>query len=171
VPEEYFTGGGSIGYIALSGQLFQQGPAVYASAYAVDVQSDKNEVISGPLHALGHQSELLYANEPRASGVAVVSNMIFWGTSSGLSFGPEAGNANVNRVPTAGPVTGVAADKEQTAYFVVGDRSIYCLMRGSDTPELIYEATSDFGPSDIALDDTWLYWSEHDNERLMRMKR
>jgi hypothetical protein len=170
-PEEYFTGSGNIGYIVLTGGQSDQGALVFATGYSPDEQSDKNEVINGPLDGQFHQSELIYPSEARASGISVVSNTAFWGGQGKLNFGPDTGNADITRVPVDGTVTGVAVDGKKTAYFIVDDQKIYRLPRGSNTPEPIYQAEAPFGTSDIALDDQWLYWSEHDKQRLMRMKR
>ena len=70
-----------------------------------------------------------------------------------------------------GGVTGVAVDAQSRAYFIAGNQRIYTLTPGSNQPELLYEAEEAFGTSDIALDEDWLYWSEREHGRIMRMRR
>ena len=129
-------------------------------------------VIKGP-HGNGSESQLIYPGEPHAAGIAVVNGMVFWGTSDPdqLAFGPEDGNARVTRVNANGGVTGVAVDAQSRAYFIAGNQRIYTLTPGSNQPELLYEAEEAFGTSDIALDEDWLYWSEREHGRIMRMRR
>jgi hypothetical protein len=165
-PVEYFDGGGHIAYISMhDGRVFATN---YGQAGGVE-----GHIIVGPRGAVGSDSQLIYPGEPRAAGVAIVNSTVFWGTSepNQLAFGPDEGNAHITRVNADGPVTGVAVDSEKNAYFIAGDQRIQHLRPSSDTPELLHSADEPFGTSDIALDDSWIYWSEREHGRVMRMRR
>jgi hypothetical protein len=165
-PSEYFDGGGHIAYISLrDGRVFASN---YGQAGGVE-----GHVIYGPRGTIGSDSQLIYPGEPHAAGVAIVNATVFWGTSDPdqLAFASDQGNDHVTRVNADGPVTGVAVDSEKNAYFITGNQRIYHLRPGSDRPDLLHEADEPFGTSDITLDESWLYWSERDHGRVMRMRR
>src|SRR5262249_17079207 len=111
--------------------------------------------------------------EHGASGIAVANDTVYWGTSSpnALAFALQVGNVPVTRIPVGGPVDGVAVDPQGVAYFLVGAQTLCRLDVGSTQPQTIYDAGAPFGVSDIAVDDAWIYWSEHDRGRIMRMPR
>jgi hypothetical protein len=173
-PEQYFTGGGRIGYLAQrGGRMFATNYQISGDAAGHGGSDWSGYVIYGPYGHNGQESQLIYPGESHAGGIAVVNNTVFWGTSHPhqLAFGDHDGNAQVTRINTDGGVTGVAVDSEKVAYFIVGNRRIFRLQPGADTTEPMYEADAPFGTSDLALDDGWLYWTERDRGNVMRMRR
>jgi hypothetical protein len=161
----YFNGGQHISYIAARGHL------VFATSYQ-EPGDPSGYVIFGPRED-SQDSTLIYPGEPGAAGIAVLGGMVYWGTSKPdqLAFGSVSGNANVTRIDASGAVTGVAVDDEGWAYFIADSQSIYRVAPGAVSPELVYQADQAFGTSDIALDDAWVYWSERDRGRILRMPR
>jgi hypothetical protein len=163
--EEYFTGTGRISFLAI------QGSKIFASDCPESGSQPKGNIVVGP--ASGKMSTLIFPSEPTASGVGVSSNSVYWGTNNpnALAFGLQTGNVPVTRVPMAGSVAGLAVDTQGVAYVLVSAQTIYRLDVGSISPVKIYDAGAPFGLSDLAVDDSFVYWSEHDANRIMRMPK
>jgi hypothetical protein len=159
---QYFSGDQqSVSYIVL------EGTTVWASDYV----SGKNSgnIVNGPF--MGDQSLLVYPVEPQAAGVATYNGDVYWGLPTSVSIGPEPGNAAITRVSTPGQVTGLAIDGTGTTYFLVGNQSVYKLPFGANTATIVYSEQAAFGDSDLAVDDTAIYWSEYDNGTIVRLAK
>jgi hypothetical protein len=158
----YFSGDNRVSYIAVTGAA-----QVWASDY-VAPDAAAGALVVGP--AAGGTSTEIYPLQPGESGVAVLGSTVYWGRSDVFAFGPQSGNVQPTTIASPGaPVGGVAVDAAGTAYFIVGNQKIYRLRQGSITPELVYGAASPFGDSDIAVDATAVYFSQHDRGTIMRM--
>jgi hypothetical protein len=161
---QFFNGDNRVSYISLQG----------GHAYASDYQSAsfKGNVVVGP-NPDGVTSRLVYPLEEGAAGVAWFQSNLYWGTASpqALSFGSDQGNAVITRITVNGAVEGVAIDSAGTAYFQAGEQRIYRLRHGSTAPDVIYETNAPFGVSDVAVDDTTVYWSERDRGRIMGLAK
>jgi hypothetical protein len=159
---QYFTGDQQVSYIVL------EGTTVWITDYVAGAAS--GNVSYGPFS--GSQSQLVYPGETQAAGVASYGGSVYWATSASIAIGPEAGNATIARVNAAAKVTGLAIDATGTTYFLAGNRDVYRLALGTTTPVLVYSPQgSDFGDSDLAVDDDAVYWSEHTTGRIMRLPK
>ncbi len=162
LPAQYFSGGSRLAYIVM------RGTTIFATDFLDSPTAAAGNIVYGPI---GTSSMVIYPGVTHAAGIGVLNATVFWGRSNpdALVFGPDTGNAVITTVPSpGGAVTGVAVDANKVAYFIAGNQRIYRLPRNSTTPEKIYEAPSAFGVSDVAVDDTYIYWSEHDTGRLLR---
>jgi len=165
-PQQYFTGGGRVSFLA-----FGNAATVWATDFADPPSSGAGEIIVGPSGA-GTASNAIYTAEVGASGVAVYRGNVYWGNSSGLNFGPLAGNARINRIMSPErPVGGVAVDAQGTAYFLAGNRSLYRYATGAAAPTFMYAETSAFGTGDVAVDDQSVYFSEPDRGCIMIIQK
>jgi len=160
--DQYFTGDGRLSYIVL------RGTQLFASDYNASTPG-QGSIVVGP--SGGTSSMLIFPGETGAAGVGVLNETVYWGTKAGLAFGRQTGNVGVTRVATEAPVTGLAVDTQGIVYLLVGSQKIFRVVVGSTKPELLYDAGSAFGTSDLAVDDTTIYWSEHDNGAIMRMPK
>jgi hypothetical protein len=160
----YFTGDNRVSYIAVTGS-----GQVWASDY-VAPDASSGAIVVGPS---GGQSTEAYPLQPGESGIALwqTQNTVYWGRSDGLAFGVQSTSGSpptIIKFPET-PVGGVAVDSAGTVYFIVGDQKIYRLTSGSSSPQLLYDAMTPFGDSDIAVDDAAVYFSQHDLGTIMRM--
>ena len=163
VSAPYFTGDQQVSYIVLDGTN------LWATDYVAGATS--GNIVIGP--SATSSSMLIYPGETQAAGLGVFSGSVYWGRASpgSVSGGPVGGNATITRVMTAGRVTGLAIDSAGTTYFLSDNQQMYRLVQAGSTPELLYDAGAPFGDSDLAADDTAIYWSEHDRGRIMRMAK
>jgi hypothetical protein len=157
----YFTGDQQLSYIVLDGTN------LWATDYVAGATS--GNIVVGP--SASGSSMLIYPSETQAAGIGVYSGSVYWGRAAPntISAGLTGGGTNITRVATAGPVTGMAIDAAGTTYFLSGNQQVYRLVQAGSMPELLYDAGAPFGDSDLAIDDTTIYWSEHDSGRIMRM--
>jgi hypothetical protein len=169
-PQEYFSGGGRVSFLA---------PGDGATLWATDFPdpSDSNpmssgEVIVGP-SAGGTSSNAIYTGEAGAAGVAMYNGNVYWGTPNGIAFGPLAGNATIYRIDSPEkPAAGLAVDAHGVVYFLAGGQSLYRYNTGDTTPTRVYqEMQGMFGAGDVALDDSYVYFSEPDLGCIVRMVR
>jgi hypothetical protein len=158
---QYYTGPGHVAYLSI------EATSIWSTDY-VDLVHPGN-VSVGPTSP--SQSTAIYLQEPGAAGVAALADTVYWGRADALAFAPQVGNMPVTKIPTASAVGGVAVDAQGTVYFMVGNQQIFRLARGAVTPDPVFDAGSPFGDSDIAVDDTTIYWTEHDLGRIMRMAK
>jgi hypothetical protein len=157
---QYFSGDQQTSYIVL------EGATVWLTDYVAGATS--GNVSYGPF--AGTQSQLVYPSEKQAAGVASYGGSVYWGTPTTVSIGPEPGNATIVRVPSPAQVTGLAVDGAGATYFLSGNHDVYRLPLGASTPLLVYSPPgAAFGDSDLAVDAAAIYWSEHDNGRIMRL--
>jgi hypothetical protein len=161
---QYFTGPGHVSFIALDGT------DVWATDYFASAKPSDGTVIVGP--AMGPTSTVIYQFQPGASGVAVQGGTVYWGLARGdaLAYGPLAGNTTATLVPVNGAVGGVAVDAQNTVFFL-GGQSVYRVRNLSGQAETIYSATAPFGLGDIAVDDSWIYWTEPDLGQIVRLHK
>jgi hypothetical protein len=160
----YFTGDQQVSYIVLDGTN------LWVTDYVAGATS--GNIGYGPSST--SSSMLIYPGEAQAAGVGVYSGSVYWGRASpgSVSVGPKGGSTTmIARVPTAGSVTGLAVDAAGTTYFLSGNQQVYRLAFGATMPELLYDAGTPFGDSDLAVDDTAIYWSEHDRGEIYRLPK
>jgi hypothetical protein len=168
-PQEYFSGGGRVSFMAPGG-----GATIWATDFPDP--SDTNpmssgEVIVGPSGG-GTSSNAIYTGEPGAAGVAMYNGNVYWGTPSGIAFGPLAGNAMIYRISSPEtPVAGLAVDPTGIVYFLAG-QSLYRYDTGALSPVLVYtESQGTLGAGDVALDNSHVYFSEPDLGCIVRIAR
>jgi hypothetical protein len=168
-PQQYFTGGGRVSFLAFGTGLDagSRAATIWATDFAEPPASAAGEVIVGPTGA-GTSSNAIYNAEIGASGVAANGGYVYWGSSdprsaASLNFGPLTGGATINRIASPErPVGGVAVDAQGTAYFLAGNGSLYRYSTGAGAvaPQVMYRGTSAFGMGDVAVDDQSVYFSE-----------
>jgi hypothetical protein len=166
-PQEYFSGGGRVSFLAPgdSGTL-------WATDFPdpIDSTTSSGEVIVGPSPG-GTSSNAIYTGEPGAAGVAMWNGNVYWGTPNGIAFGPVAGNATIYRIQSP-PVAGLAVDSTGVVYFLAGGQNLYRYNTGDTTPTSVYqEPQGMFGAGDVALDGSYVYFSEPDLGCIVRMVR
>jgi hypothetical protein len=167
-PQQYFSGGGRVSFLA---------PGAGATIWATDFPdpADTNpgssgEVIVGP-NPGGTSSNAIYTAEAMAAGVAMYNGNVYWGTPSGIAFGSVVGNGTIYRI-SAPAVAGLAVDSAGVVYFLAGGRSLYRYLTGGTTPAVVYtEPQGAFGAGDVALDGSYVYFSEPDLGCVVRMAR
>jgi hypothetical protein len=168
-PQQYFSGGGRVSFLA---------PGDNATIWATDFPdpSDNNpmssgEVIVGPMPG-GTSSNAIYTSEPGAAGVAMYNGNVYWGTPSGIAFGSVAGNAMIYRISSPEtPVAGLAVDPTGIVYFLAG-QSIYRYVTGGTMPTAVYtESQGTCGAGDVALDNSYVYFSEPGLGCIVRVAR
>jgi hypothetical protein len=157
----YFTGGGSLSFLAFEGLT-----------KIVATGSTLGEVLVGPN---GRSSNAIYTGQQGVSGVAVSGGFVYWGPSTGVASGPVGGALKIDRIPSpGGPVMGVAVDAQETVYFIAADQKVYEFPRGAMSATVLYDATTDAGKTrmgDVAVDDTYVYFSEPDLGQIMRVPK
>jgi hypothetical protein len=167
-PQEYFSGGGRVSFLA---------PGAGTTLWATDFPdpSDSNpassgEVIVGPSGG-GTSSNAIYTAEPMAAGVAMYNGNVYWGTPGGIAFGSVAGNATIYRIPSPA-VAGLAVDSAGVVYFLAGGESLYRYVTGATTSAIVYtEPQGTFGAGDVALDGSYVYFSEPELGCIVRVPR
>jgi hypothetical protein len=167
---QYFSGGGRVSFLA---------PGEGATIWATDFPdpSDSNatssgEVIVGP-NSGGTSSNAIYTGQQGAAGVGMYNGNVYWGTPGGIAFGSVAGNATVYSIPSPEtPVAGLAVDSTGVVYFLAGNQSLYRYDTGAASPVFVYkEAQGMFGAGDVALDASYVYFSEPDLGCVVRLAR
>jgi hypothetical protein len=153
--QEYFSGGGRVSFLSF------QSPGDSSSIWATDFEDggSSGEVIVGPSPG-GTSSNAIYTGQPGAAGVAVYNENVYWGTPSGLAFGPVTGGANISTIACASPqpVAGVAVDVAGVVYFLAG--SLYRYEIGAAGATVVYPETQAPGAGDVAVDTQYVYFSE-----------
>lgn len=167
-PQEYFSGGGRVSFLAPGG-----GATLWATDFPDPADTNpgsSGEVIVGPSGG-GTSSNAIYTGQPMAAGVAVYSGNVYWGTPSGLAFGSVAGNAMIYTIASPA-VAGLAVDSTGVVYFVAGGQSLYSYVTGATSAVPVYmESQGMFGAGDVALDSHYVYFSEPDLGCVARMVR
>jgi hypothetical protein len=153
--QEYFSGGGRVSF--LSFQSPGDGSSIWATDYDPSGGSS-GEVLVGPKPG-GTSSSAIYSGQTGAAGVAVYNGNVYWGTPSGIAFGPLTYNANISTIASPEPVAGVAVDGEGIVYFLAGS-SLYRYETGAAGATFVYQETQDAGVGDVAVDDQYVYFSE-----------
>jgi hypothetical protein len=113
----------------------------------------------------------MYPNQVQAAGIGVYSGSVYWGSPSAVSFGPEVSHDMVQTIATSGRVTGLALDSSGALYFLLGNQQVCRIASGGTVAQTIYGAGGSFGDSDLAVDDTAIYWSENALGQIMRMPK
>jgi hypothetical protein len=167
--QEYFSGGGRVSFLSF------QSPGDSSSIWATDYDpsgGSLGEVIVGP-NPGGTSSSAIYNGQPGAAGVAVYNGTnVYWGTPSGIAFGPLTGGANMSTIACASPqpVAGVAVDGEGVVYFLAGS-SLYRYEIGAASAMVVYQETQDPGAGDVAVDAQYVYFSEPALNCIIRVTR
>jgi hypothetical protein len=158
--EPFFDGPQFLGY------LVQVGSTFYVTGS--DASSSSFSIVTGPMG--GMQSNAIYTSLPPLRGIAVANDVIYWGQSDGLWSATVMANLNQkpSKMDVGGAASGVAVDASGTLYFLVDDQKLMTLAPGFANPSMLYDAGSSFGESDVAVDDTYVYWTEANNGRVMR---
>jgi hypothetical protein len=163
--EQCFPGAISAAYLTL-------GPG---GLFVTDFREDDagvglGTVVSGPCPG---SATVVYAGQPRASGIAAVGGTLYWGRAmpDAVQTGPAAGGGGGNPVVTpGGAVTGVAGDAKGL-FWIEDSQRVVRFDFASRVPMTVYAAAAPFGESDVAVDDAAVYWTEHDNGVLRRLAR
>jgi hypothetical protein len=167
---EYFSGGGRVSFLAAGA-----GATLWGTDFPDPSDSSatgSGEVIVGP-SAGGTSSNAIYTGQPGAAGVAMYNDNVYWGTPAGISFGSVAGNATIYKIASPEtPVAGLAVDATGQVYFLAGSRSLYGYKTGATSPVLVYqEKQGPFGAGDVAVDASYVYFSEPDLGCIVRIAR
>jgi len=167
-PQQYFSGGGRVSYLAAGA-----GVTLWATDFPDPADTNpgsSGEVIVGP-NPGGTSSNAIYTNEAMAAGVAMYSGNVYWGTPGGLAFGTVVGNSTIYRIP-APAVSGLDVDPAGVVYFLAGGQDLYRYVTGATSGTRVYtETQGSFGAGDVALDASWVYFSEPDLGCIVRMAR
>jgi hypothetical protein len=104
---------------------------------------------------------VLYPELDTVSGLALLDTAVFWARQSArkIMAGSLTGAPASTIVDTNGIVNGVAADEKNVYWAEDGLR----IMRGQQDNGMVktlYTAAAPFGESDVAVDDTAIYWTE-----------
>ena len=159
LPREYFSGGGRVSFLSFASP--GDGSSIWATDFVDPYDpsgGSSGEVIVGPSPG-GTSSNAIYTGQPGAAGVAVYNENVYWGTPSGIAFGPVTGGANISTIASPQPVVGVAVDVEGIVYFLAGS-SLYRYEPGVASATFVYQETQDAGVGDVAVDDQYVYFSE-----------
>jgi hypothetical protein len=164
----YFDGDMRVSFLALDGT------SVWATDYSSGtVQTGLGNVIVGPSAEGGLGSMLVYPVQSQAAGVAVFRGLVYWGRADGVAFGAKGGMPIPNRIasPGGGAVGGVAVDPAGGIAFVAGNQQVWWVVPGGTSPVLMYAASQPFGAGDVAADEAWIYWTEPDLGRIVRLPK
>lgn len=164
---EYFSGDIRVSFLALDGEQ------VWATDFLDSPEAGAGNVVVGPTDG-GTTSTEVYPNPDGPTGVAVAAGIVYWGRArrSTLAFGPVAGNVIPTEVTSpGGMVAGVAVDAAQTVYFLAGGQQVFRLPSTSNTAQSMYVESTVFGVGDVAVDDSFVYWTEPDLGKIMRMPK
>ncbi len=162
----YFSGGGQVSYIVLD-STNPDLTNVWATDYVAGATS--GNIIVGP-SSTGSSSNM-YPSQVQAAGIGVYSGSVFWGSPDAVSFGPEVSHDVVQTIATSGRVTGLAIDSSGALYFLLGNQQVSRIAPGGTVTQTLYDAGSAFGDSDLAVDDSAIYWSENTLGQIMRMPK
>ena len=163
VNETCFDAGTSAGFIALLG------PTVFLTDYRLD---GTGSVFRG---TCGQAPITLFASQPRSTGIATSATNgghVFWGrnTNDQIDFGDLEGGAPSLLRSIVGAVGGVATDGA-AVYWVQESQRIMRFELATQTIHELYEESAAFGDGDIAVDDSWVYWSETANSVIRRVPK
>jgi hypothetical protein len=167
-PQEYFSGGGRVSFLTAGA-----GATLWATDFPDPSDpgaTSSGEVIVGPSPG-GTSSNAIYTGQSGAAGVAMYNGNVYWGTPDGIAFGSVTGNSVIYRIASPEkPVAGLAVDSKGVVYFLGGNQSLYRFETGAQSPTLVYHETQGaFGAGDVALDDTFVYFSEPDLGCIVRI--
>jgi hypothetical protein len=108
--------------------------------------------------------KVLYHEMDTIGGLAVKDGVVYWAlqTTGKLMAGPTAGAPSGSVVIDTAPgkPMGVAVDESSLFWVEDGQRIKQAPKRGG-APVMLYESPQSFGDSDIAVDATAIYWTEH----------
>jgi hypothetical protein len=115
---------------------------------------------------------VLYPEMDTVSGLAVLEGAVFWARQSArkIMSGSLTSASQSTIVDTNGVVNGVAADGK-TVYWVEDGLRVMRANRESGTMKTLYTATVPFGESDIAVDETAVYWTENATGLVRRLAK
>lgn len=152
-----FDGPGQVAFLAVEGAQF------YVSNYVV-----------GGRIADARQS--LYTESDVIGGLAVQGNFLFWArqndrtiVSGGIAGGNPMSTSVVAR--TGGRPMGVAVDRDHIYWIEDGVRLQKLPRSGGTTPITLHTAARPFGDSDVAVDDTAVYWTQQNDGLVMKVAK
>jgi hypothetical protein len=156
------TGAGFVAFLAVSaGQIFATDYQTALPTIGSIIVAD--EASSG--------ANVLYDTEPYASGIAAVGTTLSWGRAAGeIILGKAAGGTEMTALTMQGTVGGVAMDAAEI-YFLQDNQRIIRVDRTTLDTSTFYEAASAFGGGDVALDATYVYWTEQANGVVRKLAR
>lgn len=114
--------------------------------------------------------QIIAANEPYPGPLAVDGTHVYWGTLQAFKKAPKGGGDST--VITDEPfVRGVVSD-DQSIYWLRADNSVARAPKEGGAPVIL--AYGQVGSSDIALDDTFVYWTRNaviDGAKVLRLPK
>jgi hypothetical protein len=164
--EPCFTAGTHAAYIALGA----------AGVYVTDFQNDVSEagvgVGSVVLGACGGAPATVFADQPRATGLATLAQLLYWGRNQpdGISFGATSGGTASTFHDVTGAVGGVAVDAS-ALYWIREARRVMRFDFATRQEAELYDAGAPFGDGDVAVDDEAVYWTESANGVVKRIRK
>lgn len=119
------------------------------------------------------RKQALYPESDVVAGLAVHSNFLFWArqTARKIVSGPVTGGGKSEVATTGGRVMGIAVDRDFIYWVEDSIRVKRMSRRGGTTPLTLYEATRPFGDSDIAVDETSVYWTQQNDGLVLRLAK
>lgn len=162
--QQCFSGAASAAYLALGNG------GVWVTDFRQD-DSGVGTVVFGPCPG---SALVEFSGPPPATGIGVAMGSLAWawGTPSELetaAFGGTATMLNGTPAPT-GPITGVAADGD-AVYFIESNQLLRRFDLTSHEITTLYDAGQDFGESDVAVDDSAIYWTEQKNGLVRKLSK
>jgi hypothetical protein len=118
--------------------------------------------------------QVLYNQFDTIGGLAVKDGVVYWAlqTTGKLVAGPTAGATSSSPLIDVAPAhpMGVAVD-HSSVFWVEDGQRIKQAPRLGGPPVLLYESPQPFGDTDIAVDGTAVYWTEHATGVVRRLAR
>ena len=164
--EPCFTAGAHAAYIALGA----------AGVYVTDFQNDVSEagvgVGSVVVGACGGAPSVVFADQPRATGLATLAQLLYWGRNQpdAIAFGPTSGGTASTFHNVTGAVGGVAVDAG-ALYWIREARRVMRFDFATRQEQELYDAGAPFGDGDVAVDDEAVYWTESANGVVKRIRK
>jgi hypothetical protein len=162
--KEHITWGiGACAYLTIGGGL------LFVSDFRDDDPSI-GHIVSSPVE--GSDGMLIYQNQPLAAGIDAVGAELFWARAQPDSImrGTFDGGPSSTMVTATGTVSGLAYDGSRL-YWIEDEQRVMSAELGMGTPELVHNRTAAAGLTDLAVDDTSIWWSERGTGIIARLAK
>jgi len=162
--KEHVTWGvGACAFLAIGGGL------VFVSDFRSDDPSI-GHIVSSPVE--GSNGMLIYQNQPLAAGLDAVGAELFWARAEPDSImrGTFDGGPSSTMVTATGTISGLAYDGSKL-YWIEEEQRVMSAELGMATPETFYGGAPGAGMTDLAVDDSSIWWSERGTGIIARLAK